>query len=122
MIMVNEKTVQDTIAEQYALAGKNVVNDIFNLLQAEKQKASSAYSKVVKIEYTDANRLELTDSGIIYDQITLVAPSTNSATVYVGGSNPVYPLGVNDSTTLRKKKLYNIYLKGSVGDTLIILC
>ena len=120
--MVNEKTVQDTIAEQYALAGKNVVNDIFNLLQAEKQKASSAYSKVVKIEYTDANRLELTDSGIIYDQITLVAPSTNSATVYVGGSNPVYPLGVNDSTTLRKKKLYNIYLKGSVGDTLIILC
>lgn len=117
----DKQTIQEIIENEYAKMG-NAIREILNAFRLERQSASKAYTKMLVIEYTDANRLELRDNGIIYDSVILLADSNNSDTIYVGGSNPLYPLSAGQSVTLRKKNLYDIYFKGSIGDKLIILC
>lgn len=78
------------------------------------------FTMITKLEYSEATPIIQRDNGEVYDTLLFTAPSTNSATVYIGSSNPAYPLTAGSSITFRKKRLIGFYAKGTVGDQLII--
>ena len=108
-ITVNE---MDAIAEKFStkLAEKlsqNVSTDAFCM-------------KITIKEDGIPQRLVTTYQGI-FESVTILALTSNSNTVLVGGSNPLFPLSAGNSTILRKKDLRTIYISGTSGDGVIIL-
>jgi hypothetical protein len=70
--------------------------------------------------FTDPRSLDPSDSRI-YEAVTLVAPSSNTGTVYVGSvETQLVPLNANASITIWHDALTDIWVKDStIGDQII---
>ena len=91
-------------------------------LDAIKQQMSPVepFTMIISLEYAEPYPLVQRDNGNVYDTILFTAPSSNTGAVYIGSSNPAYPITAGSSVQFRKKKLIHFYVKGNVGDQLII--
>lgn len=101
---------------------KSIANNLANALKQDIISTSAAYSVIFTIAYTDAQRITVLDNGLVYDQIELFCPSTNTAAVYAGGANPTRPIAAGSSMVFRKKRLHEIYIKGTINDVVYITC
>ena len=95
------------------------IKDELDSLKAQMSPVEP-YTAVFTLQYAEATPILSRDNGFVYDRIEIIAPSTNSAVVYVGSSNPSRPLSPGDSVIYRRKKLISFYASGTVGDQLII--
>lgn len=96
---------------------------------SESSRGNSSYSlkEAYSIKYTIKESdtpeiIEVVDKPVIWKHINILADTSNTNVIYVGSSNPTYPLTAGQSTILKHKKLRSLYVKGNAGDNVIILC
>lgn len=95
------------------------IKDELDSLKAQISPAEP-FTMIVTLEYSEPYPLVQRDNGNVYDTILFTAPSSNTGTVYIGSSNPAYPITAGSSVQFRKKKLIHFYVKGNVGDQVIV--